>query len=75
MVTVRLPSITHSQSMTHSFSGRINVMRERIERKDDLLQGYETDLAKLRSTVNRLVMILYHRFCLSSEIGLLYLYL
>ena len=29
-------------------SNRINVMRERLSRKDELLQGYEQDLSKLR---------------------------
>ena len=30
-------------------TGRIKVLKERIARKDELLQGYEKDLAKLRS--------------------------
>ena len=29
-------------------SSRIKVLRERVARKDELLQGYERDLAKLR---------------------------
>ena len=29
-------------------ANRIQVLKERIARKDDLLQGYETDLSKLR---------------------------
>lgn len=29
-------------------SNRVKVMKERIARKDELLQGYERDLAKMR---------------------------
>ena len=29
-------------------TSRIKVLKERIKRKDELLQGYEKDLAKLR---------------------------
>ena len=47
-------------------TGRIKVLKERIARKDELLQGYERDLAKLRS-VGVLSYILRMNYCRATR--------
>ena len=40
--------IAAREKATELLANRIQVLKERISRKDDLLQGYENDLSKLR---------------------------
>ena len=39
---------TDREQSCELLASRVKVLRERISRKDDLLQGYEKDLSKLR---------------------------
>ena len=39
---------TEREQSCEMLASRIKVLRERISRKDELLQGYEKDLSKLR---------------------------
>ena len=39
---------TEREAAAEAVTSRVKVLKERITRKDELLQGYERDLAKLR---------------------------
>lgn len=44
----RLQLTTDRQRVCDMLATRVNVLKQRITRKDELLQGYERDLHKLR---------------------------
>jgi len=44
----RLQIVTEREQQCEQIARVLRTMKDRIERKDELLQGYERDLAKLR---------------------------
>jgi len=47
----RLLIVAEREAHCDRITGVLRTMKERIERKDELLHGYERDLAKLRSVL------------------------
>lgn len=52
--------VLERESACEFLAGRIQVLKERIARKDELLQGYERDLSKLRCVNQQIHAVIRH---------------
>ena len=53
----RLRIVAEREQQCEQIAAVLRTLKERIERKDELLQGYERDLAKLRSVAETKLVI------------------
>jgi len=56
----RLKIVAEREQHCQRIAATLRMMKDRIDRKDELLQGYERDLAKLRSAELKQIVISIH---------------